>query len=384
MVLSNEPCLKCKQKIDKKTRCIKIDWWEGYKKDIQTSYIGLEGIHSKCYKYIPTEERSWIKEKQKDEIEPSSSDPIDGIKGIDWPGTQQIEQALEHIESSAKDENLKKLKMKLDSNGLLLQWQGQMANVYKATYNNEKFAIKIFTRKKEGLLERYEKLHNFFISKKELKQSPYFTTFDYIQNAIEMNLSKQGKTAIFPIVKMRWAEGDTLESFIEKTNDPKEIKTVSKNFMKLVDFLENHEIAHGDLHPKNILVDKKLNLKLVDYDCIYINDFKGKKQPETGDQDCQHPNREKFPYDEKIDRFSALVIYLALLAISEKIELKDHKDTGDFIFSKSDFEKPNKSPLFKKFNEISSGSVTTLTEKLKKYCDQTKPNIPSLKEILQS
>ena len=68
------------------------------------------------------------------------------IKGIDWPGTQQIEQALEHIESSAKDENLKKLKMKLDSNGLLLQWQGQMANVYKATYNNEKFAIKILLR----------------------------------------------------------------------------------------------------------------------------------------------------------------------------------------------------------------------------------------------
>ena len=92
--------------------------------------------------------------------------------------------------------------------------------------------------------------------------------------------------------------------------------------------LESLGIAHGDLHPKNIMVYND-QLRLVDYDCIFIKDFQGQDEPEDGDADCQHPKRKNFVYDQKIDRFSALVIYLGLLAISENIELKSLAYKGE-------------------------------------------------------
>ena len=165
-----------------------------------------------------------------------------------------------------------------------------------------------------------------------------------------------------------------------QTNDSKKFRDLSDKFLEMVNKLESLEIAHGDLHPKNIIVDN-VQLKLVDYDCIFVKDFKDQNQPELGDPDCQHPNRVNFDYDQKIDRFSALVIYLALLAISEDIQLKKVRG-NEFIFKKTDFLKPKESKIFKKLDSMSS-KIKLLSSKLEEYCNKNKPNIDSLEKILE-
>ena len=175
-------------------------------------------------------------------------------------------------------------------------------------------------------------------------------------------------------------EGKTLETFIDKTNNSKKFRDLSDKFLEMVNKLESLEIAHGDLHPKNIIVDNG-QLKLVDYDCIFIKDFKGQQAPEIGDADCQHPNRVNFDYNQKLDRFSALVIYLALVAISEDIQLKEVRGK-EFIFKKTDFLKPKESKTFKKLDNMNS-KIKLLSSKLQEYCNTNKPNIDSLEKILE-
>ena len=313
-----------------------------------------------------------------EEIE-EESDDLDS----NWPMVAEIENALEHPEYSIEDNKLKKIKMENDVIGLLLQTQGQFAVVYKGKLQNSMFALRLFKEKKKGLMQRYSTLHNYLVKNKIFGKCSYFTEFEYKPQSISIKVivNRKAEKVKCPIVKMDWVKGVVLQDFIQKNNDPKKIRILADEFLAMVNKLEDLKIAHGDLHPKNIMVHNE-QLKLVDYDCIFIKDFKDQPSPENGDPDCQHPNRNKFTYDYKIDRFSALVIYLGLLAISEDIELRSHR-VEEFIFSQNDFLKPKESKLFKKLDGMSS-KIKSLSSKLQEYCNETKPNVNSLQEILDS
>ena len=320
--------------------------------------------------------------KRKLNLEETDED-YNSVSGINWPNTDDIVTSLEFAETSMIDDELKKIKM-TPGRMRLKQWPGNMATVYQGKLPSHKdpLALKLFTQKKSGLVERYSTMHEYFVSHKIFDSCSYFTEFEFLSNAITITILINQKRVPkkFPIVKMNWMEGKTLETFIDKTNDSKKFRDLSDKFLEMVNKLESLEIAHGDLHPKNIIVDN-VQLKLVDYDCIFVKDFKDQSQPEVGDADCQHPNRVNFDYDQKIDRFSALVIYLALLAISEDIQLKKIRG-NEFIFKKTDFLKPKESKIFKKLDSMSS-KIKLLSSKLEEYCNKDKPNIDSLEKILE-
>ena len=306
------------------------------------------------------------------------------VSGINWPNTDDIVTSLEYPEKTMEDDELKEIKMTLGRLMPLKQWPGNFATVYQGKLPSHKdpIALKLFTQKKSGLVERYSTMHDYFVSHNIFDSCSYFTEFEFLSNAITIKIliNQERVAKKFPIVKMNWMEGKTLETFIDKTNNSKKFRDLSDKFLEMVNKLESLEIAHGDLHPKNIIVDNG-QLKLVDYDCIFIKDFKGQQAPEIGDADCQHPNRVNFDYNQKLDRFSALVIYLALVAISEDIQLKEVRGK-EFIFKKTDFLKPKESEIFKKLDSMSS-KIKLLSSKLQEYCNTNKPNIDSLEKILE-
>jgi len=318
--------------------------------------------------------------RQKQDVDDKNE--LEKISQKEWPSITSIESAIEKIESTCDNDELKNLKMEKDDMDLLYQLQGQFAVIYKGSENDKSHALRLFTNKTSEEMNRYNKLSEFFKENKIFTKCDYFTDFKYFPRVISIKLStSDNREEYFPLIKMGWVDWQSLEEFITNTNSKDEIKKLAENFLVMVNELEKLKIAHGDLHPKNILVDKKLNLKLVDYDCIYIPDFKGETQPEFGDPDCQHPHRHEFVYDEKIDRFSSLVIYIGLIAISENIELRSHKDSGEFIFSKKDFKDTSSSELFQKLGNMGS-KVVTMTNHLIHYCQFEKPEIKSLNELL--
>ena len=319
------------------------------------------------------------KTKSKPNETDDESDDLDGH----WPMTADMENALEHPEDNIDDEELKEIKMELDVIRQPIQWQGQYAVVYKGELKGDMLALRLFKMKQKGLMRRYSDLHDYFEKNKIFAECPYFIRFEYKPGAIyiKFRINRNVEEKPFDIIKMDWVEGDVLQEFIKNTDDKKRIKILADKFLDMVMELESLGIAHGDLHPKNIMVHND-QLRLVDYDCIFIKDFQGQDEPEDGDPDCQHPKRRNFVYDQKIDRFSALVIYLGLLAISENIELKSHRGE-EFIFQKSDFLNPTESKLFKKLDGMSS-EIKSLSSKLQEYCNEDKPNIDSLQKIAES
>ncbi len=312
-----------------------------------------------------------------------SFEDSESVDGINWPDSDLIDKAFENLPKYGSHEKIRQFVVVRDRMDLPLSFPGQFARVYKVqdSKNEKKFAaLRFFTKKKEGSMMRYKILHDYFepIFQKGRKLN-FFTNFEYLTRSLTINIKKEAIE--FPVIKMDWIEGITLEHFMQSCSDKNKLRKIREKFKKIVDEMEELEIAHGDLHPKNIIINENDDIKLVDYDCVYVMDFKGDNMPELGDPDCQHPNRKEFKYDHSIDRFSSIVLYLALMVVEEKPEFAQLRD-GDFIFSQDDYKNPSTSETFKKISQLSP-EIQYLLNILIDYCKKNRPSIDSLSTILQ-
>ena len=159
----------------------------------------------------------------------------------------------------------------------------------------------------------------------------------------------------------------------------------------MISQMEDNKIAHGDLQSRNIMIQKDLTIKLIDYDGMFIPELRNQTSKESGTRHYQHPLRLKDKtkgginiYDETMDRFSSIVIYLSLLVLSIKpILYKKFHDDENIIFRQKDFEFPDKSLLFKEISRINNSNVRKLNSELIKYCKLKQINkIKTIDEIL--
>ena len=146
----------------------------------------------------------------------------------------------------------------------------------------------------------------------------------------------------------------------------------------MVAALHTHQIAHGDLQDGNILLKRNgtdVEIKLIDYDSLYVPALRGQPEQIVGLPEYQHPKRMigGGQANEKVDYFSELVIYLSFLSLSEKPELwnrfKDKTERG-LLFSKKDFENPDQSDIFQELEKLSP-DVQQLAATLKDFCAKT-------------
>ena len=176
--------------------------------------------------------------------------------------------------------------------------------------------------------------------------------------------------------------GKSLRNFISQNwQNSLILKTVATEFQKMVTTLHKHQIAHGDLQDGNILLKQNginVEIKLIDYDSLFVPTLQGQPEQIVGLPEYQHPKRIAGggQTNEKADYFSELVIYLSFLSIAEKPELwnqfKDKTEKG-LLFSKEDFENPSQSAVFRKLANLSP-DVRQLTAILKDFCAKTSVN----------
>ncbi len=120
---------------------------------------------------------------------------------------------------------------------------------------------------------------------------------------------------------MRWIEGLKLNEYIYQHKSDKDIlkKKLAGDFITMCKKLHEKSIAHGDLQHGNILVDSNGNIYLIDYDSMFVPSLEKERDIIKGKDDYQHPNRKANKYANcKLDYFSELIIYISILAISEK------------------------------------------------------------------
>lgn len=160
-----------------------------------------------------------------------------------------------------------------------------------------------------------------------------------------------------PVVKAPWVpDALRLGAFVaEHRGNARLLAALADAWRRLVRDLEDAPMAHGDLDLTNVLVCEEAgcpSLRLIDYDDMWIPALDGRTQTECGHEPFQHPaffrpvphpdptNR---PYGPRMDRFSALVTYVSLLALS--LDPRLYADLGAseedrLLFSRADYEQP--------------------------------------------
>jgi tetratricopeptide (TPR) repeat protein len=286
------------------------------------------------------------------------------------PYINDYQSAVQHPSIAFRqDPDLKICNFEADQDGMPRVRGGNFAYTFRLYSPGKQWAVRCF-RKYIPDWHRYEAISHFL----KTNRVSFFIPSSYLPQGILVN--GQG----YPTTKMPWVHGETLGTFIDHhTTNRQVISSLLDQFQDLVTTLENLGIAHGDLQHGNILVNNG-KLVLVDYDGMYVPELAGLRAAERGHENYQHParNQEFGPY---LDRFSSIVIYLALKALVLAPSLWEKYSSGEnLLFRQRDFLSPDDSQLLADLEAISD--LQPLISRFRNVCKTNLMQVPRLVGLL--
>ena len=168
----------------------------------------------------------------------------------------------------------------------------------------------------------------------------YFSNFRYIPYALRMKCDGN----ILPGIVMDWIEGKTLDSFLSEDWSSLSVTqrlTFIRDFYYMCYELRENGISHGDLSCVNIIITPNREIRLVDYDSVYVKEM-GKNffQTTGGAPAFQHPERtfSGRPILASIDddNFSQLIIAISLWVIYFDPSVTEFFDDSNLLFVPGD------------------------------------------------
>ncbi len=265
---------------------------------------------------------------------------------MSWPLSQDYNEAVQNPAANFADADLKAAQVATNALGLPMPYSGNFADVYQFVCpGGQRWAVKCFTREVPGLRQRYEAI-SAHLRRANL---PFTVDFTYVEKGILVG----GRW--YPVLKMEWVEGLTLNQFVKKVADkPAALDGLLHIWARMGTYLRAAGVAHADLQHGNVLLvpaagSGSLSLKLVDYDGMWVPALAGSKSGEVGHPSYQHPRRARDDtYSREVDRFPLLLVATALSALKgEGRALWEKYDDGDnLLFTGADLQAPTKSRLF--------------------------------------
>ena len=247
-----------------------------------------------------------------------------------------------------------------------IYYSGGFTVVFPVTTQHGKWAFRCWHTEIGNVRDRFKIISKYINN----LNSPYFCSFYYCDNGIVV----EGKH--FPTTRMKWVNGENINEYLTKNSNNKDkLLSLAEKFLAMIEFLHDHKIAHGDLQHGNIIIEND-NLKLVDYDSIFVPGLEGYSDIITGKAEFQHPKRKYLKVtSEKLDYFSELVIYLSIIAIAYKPSLLDTYSIDDsLLFQASDWMDFENSKIFKALSDIKNDDITLLLSILKDYLKEDNIN----------
>ena len=292
-----------------------------------------------------------------------------------WPALTDFSEAVQNPAVCFRGTELEAAQVAVNQRGLPLVFSGSFACVYSASVSNRKFAVRCFTREIKDQQSRYEQLSNYLIN----VLPPAFVYFEYLDHGINF------RGDWYPIVRMEWVEGEPLSRFVGSRLDQPDVlrRTAAQWRGGTTASLRGLRIAHNDLQHGNVMVEGDGNIRLVDYDGMFLPQFRGERSPELGHKNYQHPLRTSEDYDDYVDNFPTLVIYTSLLAIASDAGLWSFFNDDNLIFTRDDYAAPKQSEIFNRLKNSLDPTVSRLTERLEECCALPVGEVPDLETILQ-
>ncbi len=273
-----------------------------------------------------------------------------------WPTKEEYDEAMKRWQVTLGDPALKSgnLSMNMGTTPRHYERGGLYAIVYKVGNLSVRCFCSDIAEKTDppaDIVQRYQQITQHIAANRPAAPALIETTLN--QGGSGIYVSGQWR----PVVKAEWLQNVTsLGSYINQYhNFPDTMRALSDSWRLMTKQLETAQIAHGDLDITNVLVQNvngRPTLRLIDYDNMWVPALAQSPQTECGHEAFQHPaffrpvdkplarNR---PYTLEMDRFSSLVIYLSLLALSIRGSL--HAELGAredqrLLFERKDYENP--------------------------------------------
>jgi serine/threonine protein kinase len=292
-----------------------------------------------------------------------------------WPSARYFTEAIQCPSVCFSHPLLRGTLPAVDRLGMPLVTSGQFAYVYKLKSRKgaDDFAVRCFRGYLGDRDKRYRAIQEHLLT----APVSYLSEFSYAPEGILVGGQR------FPILFMKWIDGPTLDLYIgEMLHRPDVLLHLSQEWLRLLSALQTSGIAHGDLQHGNIIVEHG-QLRLVDHDGIFVTSMTGWTASEVGHQHYQHPLRNAHHFDAKLDRFSALVIYLSLLSLAERPDLwREHHDEN-LLFTKADFANPAASSLFQKIRDLGP-EHSRLADVLASAATGPPTNVPCLLDLVNA
>jgi hypothetical protein len=289
-----------------------------------------------------------------------------------YPQIVEYHEAVQHPSQAFTDPELKQGAVAENNLGLPLVMSGGFALTYAVTTPRRKCAVRCFHREIPAIQQKYDA-----ISKKlRSLTNGCFVYFDFQQSGI--NVRQQ----TFPIVRMDWVEGDTLGIWLDKHfGDPRALEKARTDFAAIARFLGQKGIAHGDIQNGNVMVANG-DIKLIDYDGMFVPGMRPGNGSETGHKHFQHPERRVSDFGPKMDRFSFIALDLSLKAVIEDKSLypKFREGGETVVFKANDFVDPANSDIFRRLL-----AMPKLKEEARRFaaiCEAPLGAVPTLDEYL--
>jgi len=250
---------------------------------------------------------------------------------------------------------------------------GNFALTYEVTCNGARYAVRCFHKESDLLERRYEAIA------RKLKSvgGPFFVDFEFQPAGIR---TESGQ---YPIVRMQWADGCSLAQFISDHRDePQTLLQLRETLRALARHLETNDIGHGDIQSGNILVRSATDLKLIDYDGMYVPELEPWGSTELGQRNFQHPGRSWLHFDERLDRFSFALLDVALEALAMQPALWEltGSDEAGIVLRASDFADPAASTTFGVLTELDGMRIRA--RHLAALCRSPFERVPALDDFI--
>ncbi len=293
---------------------------------------------------------------------------------MSYPTLEQYNEALQYPQNALTDPILKTGKIATTGLGLPQALCGGFALTYTITTTQNKFAVRCFHKQSKNLEQRYSAVS------KKIKQlnSSYFLNFEFQSNGVRVGGNS------YPVVKMAWAKGETLASFVEKNYKNKiALQNLNSSLASLSKYLHSVNVAHGDIQPENLMISESGKvIQLIDYDGMYVDDIKSLGSAELGQRNFQHPKRNSSNWDSTLDRFSFISLNLSLRALEKDPNLwvKTQSDQAAILFRANDYQNPESVNLFREL--MGKPDLSDDVKNFISICKSPIDKVPTLEDYL--
>jgi tRNA A-37 threonylcarbamoyl transferase component Bud32 len=292
-----------------------------------------------------------------------------------WPTPQDYNEAIQNPASCFMDQRLKQCSPDATVLGLPRAITGAFATVYRLSSAEKHWAVRCFLQNSPDLPKRYSELSKFVCS-------------DDLPYTVDVHFQPQGikiRGEWYPILLMEWVDGLTLDQYIyENLENPTKLDALASQFSKMMFEMRAAGIAHGDLqHGNIIIVDEEI--RLVDYDGMFVPALDGLTSNELGHNNYQHPTRSAEHFGDYLDNFSAWTILTSINCLAQDSRLWDWLSAGDecLLFRRTDFLNPLSSRSFATLESHTNENVKRNARLMRAVLNYPIQHIPDLNNDIQ-